>query len=248
MKLGRNPSAPDARDLRLATYRIPSTLGASPPMRNWTRFAGAPLLFSDFGNLRFGCCTCAALGHVDQAAAAHTGRAPTVTTPLVLEAYDAISGWDRDRPTENDDGASCRDALRWFKSRGIVEAYVRLDEASRAHIEYAVNIGGAAYVGADLPIAAQRQEVWDVAPVNGWTDDYKRRSWGGHAMALLGYDRGGVWFATWGRIQRATWPWFFSYVDEAWLAIADLWTDTTRLTPSGFDLGRLMDDVARLAA
>lgn len=249
MKLGRVPSKPDARDLRLASYLIPRDLGATPPMRNWTRKPNGELIaFDTFGNDRFGCCTCAALGHVDQAAAAQTGFLSTFSTAKVLNAYDAISDWDVAHPLDNDNGASCRDALKFFKGTGDVEAYVRLDEASRFHIEFALNACGAVYVGADLPIAAQKQTTWDVAPANGWTEDYKRRSWGGHAMALLGYDRTGVWFATWGRVQRATWPWVFSYVDEAWAVIADVWTDTTRLTPSGFDLERLLADVARLAA
>lgn len=248
MKLGRTPSLPDRRDLRLATY-LTARPTAPPSLRNWTRdLDGDPIRFDSFGNFTYGCCTCAALGHIDQAAASHTRCVSTITTDVVLEAYDAISEWSLSRPNENDNGASCRDALKWFKARGTIESYVRLDEASRAHIEIATNLGGAVYVGADLPLAAQKQTVWDVAPANGWTDEYARRSWGGHAMALLGYDHGGVTFATWGRTQRATWSWFFSYCDEAWMAISDLWTDVGRLTPSGFDLARLLTDVAKVAA
>ena len=254
MKLGRRPSAPDRRDLRLTSY-LPRVLTPAPPMRNWTRrdlridgvvVPGPTVAFDTFGNLERGCCTCAAIGHIDQAAAAHTGFVSTFTTDKVLEAYDAISDWDRSSPRENDTGASCRDALKHFRATGAIEAYLRLDDQNRKQIETAVNLAGAVYVGADLPRAAQRQQVWDVAPLGQWTVDYEARSWGGHAMALLGYDRSGVYFATWGRVQRATWSWVFQYVDEAWLVIADLWTNAAQLTPSGFDLERLRHDVAGL--
>ena len=237
MKLGAIPSVPDGRDRLFGAYLSPA-MHPAPLLRDWTTGRnGTKVAFSAFGNLEFGCCTCAALGHVDQAAAAHTGRLSVVTEGKVLDAYDAISDWDRSTPTENDDGAQCRNALKYFKAAGIIELYARVSETNRRHLEIAVNLGGAAYVGADLPLAAQRQAVWDVAPANGWTDAYTRRSWGGHAMALLGYDHEGVWFATWGRTQRATWPWVLTYLSEAWIAISDLWTDVGKLTPSGFDIG-----------
>ncbi len=241
MMLGRIPSKPDPRDRQLATY-VTSARQPSPLMRNWTvGRSGEPLRFSMFSNHRMGNCTCAALGHVDQAAAAHTGRPPMITEADVVAGYSAIGGYP-----QSDDGASCRDALKFFQRRGEVELYVRLDEASRAQIELAVNLCGSVYVGCDLPASAQRQATWDVAPVNAWDDSYRRRSWGGHAMALLGYDRTGVWFATWGRVQRATWSFVLTYCDEFWMVISDLWTDTGKLTPSGFDLERLREDVARL--
>jgi hypothetical protein len=218
-------------------------------MRNWTRgLDGAGVRFDTFGNFSYGCCTCAAIGHIDQAAAAQRGRTSSFTTDKVLAAYDAISEWSIAKPEDNDNGASCRDALKYFKAQGEIEAYARLDEASRLHLEIGINLAGAVYVGADLPVAAQKQKVWDVAAPGEFGPEHRRRSWGGHAMAALGYDQGGVWFATWGRVQRATWAWFFTYVDESWLAISDEWTEVGQLTPSGFDLSRLLADVAKVAA
>lgn len=241
MKLGRVTSTPDARDLKLASYLSAS---ATPPplMRNWTRGpTDEGVRFSMFQNNIMGNCTCAALGHVDQAAAAQTHRLSTFTDELVIAGYSAIGGYP-----EHDNGASCRDALRYYRRTGELEHYVRLD-ADRQQIETAVNLCGGVYVGCDLPLSAQRQAVWDVGP-NGGAGEYARRSWGGHAMALLGYDRTGVWFVTWGRVRRATWPFVLTYCDEFWVCISDLWTDPGQLTPGGFDLERLRADVARLAA
>jgi hypothetical protein len=79
VKLGRVTSEPDARDLRLATY-LGANVAPAPLLRNWTRDPGGRLVpFSDFQNSRMGNCTCAALGHVDQAAAAQTHRLSTFT-------------------------------------------------------------------------------------------------------------------------------------------------------------------------
>jgi hypothetical protein len=83
------------------------------------------------------------------------------------------------------------------------------------------------------------------------TDAFKRRSWGGHAAALARYDRDAGNFITWGGTQPFTWPWWTTYVDEAWLVITKKWIAKALaggLLPNGFDLARLRDDQARVAA
>jgi hypothetical protein len=52
----------------------------------------------------------------------------------------------------------------------------------------AIWIFGGAYIGVELPITAQNQNVWDV-PANLTPDD-EPGSWGGHAIYLVGYDLG----------------------------------------------------------
>ena len=227
-QLGRRPTRVDRRTARLAPILASApraVIPGSPMARNWGRLVlangdpGDEVQLSTFSNLRYGDCTCAALGHLDQVVAAATGAPATITTELVLEAYDDISGWDRSDPEDNDNGAHNLDALRWFKRRGMIEAYATIDETNRNHVETCINVFHGCYVGADLPLAAQKQAVWDVAPPGKRDESYDRRSWGGHAMTAVAYDHTGVGFSTWGRLQWATWPWFFSYVDEAYVAI-----------------------------
>jgi hypothetical protein len=106
---------------------------------------------------------------------------------------------------------------------------------SRMHIETCINLFHGVYVGADLPLSAQGQQAWDVAPPGSTDPSYRRRSWGGHAMMCIGYDQGGVWFATWGNRQYATWAWFNTYVDEAYVAVhKQLVADGSKLTPAGY--------------
>jgi hypothetical protein len=66
-----------------------------------------------------------------------------------------------------------------------IGAFAELDPHNRADLEVALNLTGSAYVGVDLPLAAQHQTVWDV----GYGAEYESGSWGGHAMAMLGYDQ-----------------------------------------------------------
>ncbi len=249
MKLGRVRSPLDLRDKRLATYASMITMPGLA--EDLTAFDGSKITFPDFGNLKHGDCTCAALGHGEVSASIHNRKPHTTTLDFVLDAYDAISDWDRKRPNENDDGANNRDALAYFKSKGIIEAYVRLHSSTQLHIKFAIKHGGC-YVGADLPIAAQKQldagEPWDVPKsLKDWNSSYRARSGGGHAMMALAYDRTYVTFVTWGRLQKATWEWFFTYVDETWFPIYDVWTQKGQLTASGFDVERLYREVGKIA-
>jgi hypothetical protein len=248
VKLGRVRSPHDARDLRLARY-ITARPAGSPPARDWSHAPnGLAIKFAMLGNDRYGCCTCAALGHLEEAASVWTGVPSLITEPIVLEAYDAISEWSRSNPLANDNGANNRDALKWFRSQGYIESFVSIDPQNMGHIEFAVNAGGGAYCGFDLPLSAQKQTVWDVAPAGQFDDSYKRRSWGGHAATVIAYNARGVWIVTWGRLQFMTWEFFVTYCDEAHMAIANAWTTPGKLTASGFDLERLAADVAKVAA
>ncbi len=115
-------------------------------------------------------------------------------------------------------------------------------------MEAVVNLTGSLYVGVDLPLSAQRQTVWDVAPAGQHDSSYAPGSWGGHAMTMLGYDRLHVTFITWGAVKIATIEWFRTYVSEAWAMIDDLWLRDDGLTPSGFDAAALRRDIATIDA
>ncbi len=242
-QLGRQPTKHDVRTVRatplLDAASAANVLPAAPFARNWARYynpdgsLGSFIGLGTFSNMQYGDCTCAAFGHLDEAVCAASGAPTTVTTSMVLEAYDAISPWDRNHPAINDEGASNLDALRWFKSQGLITAFASL--YNRAHVETCINLFHGVYVGADLPLAAKTQQTWDVAPAGSTDPSYKPRSWGGHAMFAIGYDQAGVWFATWGRRQYATWAWFNTYVDETYVALhRNLVADGSKLTPAGY--------------
>jgi hypothetical protein len=60
--------------------------------------------------------------------------------------------------------------------------------AATAQLAAAIWLFGGAYVGVELPLRAQDQDVWDVA-ANPGLDDVPG-SWGGHAVYLVGYEFG----------------------------------------------------------
>lgn len=245
--LGRVPSRRDARALRFAKYVDPAAIDKAPPASDWTH---AVRSWGMYRNDVVGDCTCAAMAHMFTAQAANADRpAPEIPDVEVVTLYQCASGYDPDRPG-SDRGAQMVDVLRLMQRRGLagikIGAYAALTPQSRAEIEMAVNLTGCAYVGVDLPLAAQDQTVWDVASPGKYDDRYRPGSWGGHAMALLGYDRSHVTFVSWGQVRIATVEWLMTYASEAWAIVDDLWLREDGLTPSGFDAERLRADLASI--
>jgi hypothetical protein len=55
-------------------------------------------------------------------------------------------------------------------------------------IETAIWLFGGAYIGLELPLTAQTQEVWDLSADSSDSADSQPGSWGGHAVYLVAYD------------------------------------------------------------
>jgi hypothetical protein len=203
-------------------------------------------------NDQLGDCTCASIAHILQAAAANTGRrAPAIAEADVVALYERAGGYEPARP-ETDRGAQMIDVLRLMRGQGLagvqIGAFAALDPQNRAELEAAVNLTGCVYVGVELSRSAQNQTVWDVAPPGKHDASYAPGSWGGHAMAMLGYTQTHVLFITWGAIKVATVEWFATYASEAWAMIDPLWLRPDGLTPSGFDAAALQRDLAAIGA
>jgi hypothetical protein len=62
----------------------------------------------------------------------------------------------------------------------------RTSDCPSTQLLQAIWLFGGAYVGVELPIRAQDQDVWDVPATLGPDDEPE--SWGGHAIYLVGYD------------------------------------------------------------
>lgn len=248
--LGRAPSRRDPRTLRLARYLAPNVPLASPPARDWTHPAQAPR-WGMWRNDVLGCCTCAAIAHALQAAAANTHHSLALTDADVVELYSAAGGYEPGRP-ETDQGAQMIDVLRLMRGRGMagvtVGAYVAVDWTNRLEVEAAINLTGSLYVGLDLPTAWQTATTWDVAPANADGPTWDRNSWGGHAVAVLAYDRVGLTSITWGAPKFMTWEAVRKYGGEAWCFVDALWLRDDGLTPSGFNAELLAQDLAAIGA
>jgi hypothetical protein len=256
-KLGKQPTRHDPRTLKLSAYT--ARLEAPPEARDWTGLVpedgwGAML------NDRCGCCTIAAPGHLVQAWTANDlGMPVTIPDDAILAAYieetaadgaayDPATGW-------NDNGCILLNVMNRWRQTGIgghrIGAYAALEPGHATQLMHAVNLFGGAAIGVELPESArgqiERQLPWDIAiDLHGASS--LRGSWGGHAVAVLGYSPRWVYVLTWGRLQRATWRWLRAYMSEGYAALSTDWIDEGRTAPNGFDLPTLQQHLARITA
>jgi hypothetical protein len=244
-KLGRRAVRHDHRTIRLTSYV--KEYPAPPSLRDWL----SPLA-SNFGamlNLEIGCCTISALGHAVQAWSANHGSEVTPPDADIMAAYRAVSGYDPTRP-ETDAGAVMLDVFNYWRTIGLgehkIEAFVALDPRNRLEMEAAVNLFGGVFLGLDLPLAAQDQTVWDVAPAGRHGDTYTPGSWGGHAVYVPAYSRTGWSCVTWGQVKTATWEFGMTYASEAYAALGPEWARGEIVAPNGFLIDQLRADLAAI--
>ncbi len=195
MKLGKKPVRRDLRTLKLARYLAPA-LPAPPAAVDYT------LGISDWGmmlNDKLGCCTIAAVGHALQSWTRNAlGRELTVPDSTVLEYYEKWDGYNPANPA-TDQGGIELDVLNDWRQQGFdgqsLNAFAAVEFAdgdggngARANlVETAIWLFGGIYIGLELPLSAQAQDVWDI-DAGAASSDSAPGSWGGHAVYVVGYD------------------------------------------------------------
>jgi len=247
MKLGKQRARHDPRTLMLADYIDSTTLPPSPAARDW----GARIDPKSWGmmlNNHIGDCTCAAAAHLIQDWTSNNAGEITLGDPQVLDAYEAVSGYDA-KSGSNDNGAVETDVLNYWRHTGIggrtIKAYVALEPGNRDHVRDAINLFGGCYIGLALPISAQAQQTWMIPP-GGATGTGAPGSWGGHAVAVVAYNERRVTCVTWGTLKQMTWDFFTTYCDEAYAVLSPDWSDG-KSTPVGFDMETLENDLKQLS-
>jgi hypothetical protein len=243
-RLGKQPARHDPRTLLMANYL---QLPPIPAAKDWT-----PAAKSAWGMMKndtLGDCTCAAVGHAIQCWSANAGaREITISDADVVAAYSAITGYSPSDPA-SDRGAVELDVLNHWRKNGIgghkIQAYVATEPKNHGHVRAAIDLFGAAYIGLALPVSAQKQKVWSVAP-GGATGTGAPGSWGGHAVIVLAYDAHGLTCITWGQPKRMTWGFWDTYCDESYGLLSPDWVNKHKPAPSGFDLAALQVDLKEL--
>jgi hypothetical protein len=238
MKLGRiaPTAAHKARALPLARY-LTRPLPHSPLALDNTPGA----TYRMYRNDEIGDCTVAALANFHATAAAREGRPFLVSDDEAAQYYFTLSGGKDDGLVEID--VLERAAAIGFPLSGAhkLAAWVRIDARDLESIRSCASLFWAVYVGAALPVTAQRQQIWDTTGL--LVDDDAPGSWGGHAMVVPKYDAIGPTFITWGAQKRATWAWWRLYVDEAYALL-----DAERAQAAGVDWDALVADLKALDA
>jgi hypothetical protein len=252
VKLGKKPAKIDPRTLRLAKYLLPS-LPAAPSSVDWT---GGVKEFGQMLNNVLGDCTVAAVGHAEQIWSIAADSKELEFTPsdhLILEKYMQWCGYVPGDPSTDQGGVEI-DVLNDWRKHGFhpalhphrhpLLAYADPDPANTEHIRQAINLFGGVYIGLELPICAQTQDVWDT--VSGPTGE--PGSWGGHAVFVCGYDESTFTFISWGQVMKMTIRFWEDYVDEAHaLVSAEFLNAGTGETPVGFDLVTMLADLQQVA-
>ena len=238
--LGKLEVKPDTRNLQLARYIDDAqALPAVPASIDWSqKVAGWPM----YGNDTLGDCTCAAVGHMEEAWSANVGAPEVPNEQAVLDLYWATG--------TQDTGRYCLDVLNYWQSTGFdgsekILAFAQIDPQNRLHLEFACWAFGGVYIGVRLPKSAQAQkDEW--ALTSG--PDAEPGSWGGHCVNLVDYTEGGPTCVTWGRLMPMGWDFFDAYCDEAYAVISPDFIGANNQAPSGFALDELKADLAQVTS
>lgn len=244
-KLGKKAVKHDIRTLKLSKYMGCLPAHVLPPVKPSVNYATAVSMWPMYFNDIIGDCTCATAGHMIQCWTANAmGSVHTLTDDDITGTYSAISGYN---PVDgsNDNGAIVLDVLNYWKKTGIsdhkIGAYALVNIHNDDEVKSAIDIFGGAYLGVQLPQTAQGQEIWDIKDL--WSQDSVKGTWGGHAINAVGYDDRGVIFISWGKVMRMTWTFWHAYVDEVYAIISNDFLNGLLVTPTGFSIEQLNEDL-----
>lgn len=214
--LGRRP--PDPENLRRAVDATPFLL-AGPRRRVVSRpiALDPPTIdWPGYWNTQAGVCVVASKGHALATIADRLGASYTpMTEAQVLAEYRTQNpGFDGFGDWADDNGMVMQTYNEWLVATGQILAFGRVD-TSEDVLKSAAYVGESLTVGASLYDAQAEQfdagQAWDTEPFSPY--------WGGHAMALNGYDPDGVSLVTWGQQITATDRFVANQVDEAWFLL-----------------------------
>ncbi len=216
------------------------------PAVDWTTRPG----FTHIGmflNDDLGCCTITQYAHLlEVRTAADSGHELDVPDAAVRRAYDAVSGGV-------DEGAALIDVMKYLRKVGVggnrIEAFAELSVTNLQMLKWAIDVFGGVSLGVSLPLAAEEQfdqgEDWHV-PEEGLQGPGEPGSWGGHALAAVGYDEQGLIVHSWKQRRRMLYDFFTAYAFEVWPTIDLRWVGPDRRAPSGLDLDALRAALARI--
>lgn len=244
--------------VRLSAYLSPGLVVPvlPPEVTAWKRVTA----WGEYGNRTLGTCGVAAPANLVRLWSAETGAEKDLGDASVLEAYAVVSGFDPARPGETDFGCVLTDVFRLWSSQGaggiggdVIDAFAAVSFRNELHLKLAIALLGGVVLGLQLPVAVQQAPAWDVPPNAEGDALWRRDSWGGHAVAVVGYDTEGYTVISWGQPRRMTSAFLLAYADEAWGAVSGPdWTtraagQLAAVSPAGLDVAALKRDLAALA-
>jgi hypothetical protein len=248
VQLGKRPATFDPKTPRFEHHKMASA--PAPSSADWTR----RLPRNGWGlwkNDELGDCTAVGIGNALLGWTAYSQPHPlSITTDQVVKFYSATTGYDGTAAT--DQGGNELSVLKWLSKHGFDAgratpeqvAFASIEPTNTVALKNAIAHLGVAYLGIQLPLSAQYQNVWE--RTNGADGDDTPGSWGGHCVVAKGYDHDYVRIITWGWTHLATWDWMSEYMDEAYGLLSPDWLNASGLSPEGLNLDRLQADLQSL--
>lgn len=239
MKLGKKHVKHDRRTMRLGNL-LTDTL---PPLPSKVDYSCGNKLWGMLANDKYGDCTIAGVAHAVQVwEAATKDTIPQYDDETILSYYSKWDGYVKGDPNTDNGGIELDVLNSWrheqFEGHELL-AYCALNTANEIHVKQGINLFGVVYIGVELPITAQRQEVWSITsdPGDGTADV---GSWGGHCVIVLGYDDADktYLFLSWGRLMKMTYDFWKRYTSEAYPLMSKDWIQSG-IAPSGLDQAKL---------
>jgi hypothetical protein len=252
-KLGRKPQQRFFADIAVkARPYIKAALPHTPRTWAW----GKDVTFGMFLNDRYGDCTCAALGHMEQV---HSARAGHAEHPVDADIFELYHQTGVDEHLGDDDGRIMERVLAYMKRNGIrqtagdsnnpagsyekIIGYAAVNPLDLEEVAAAGYLFGGLYAGLALPKSAIMQT--NVRKWSCTTTDNAPGSWGGHAVWVTAVNSIGPVCATWAMRVQMSWCWWKRYVDELFVVVSDDWTLNTT-APSGFARDEVIRDLGLL--
>lgn len=254
VRLGRKKRDPNRRTVRLEDYVDEELLPPAPPHVDYvSEVPNWPMYDNDV----LGDCTCAAVGHMEEAWSFNAGHGVIPPDSAVDLMY-----WETGDPPSTsgtaggptDDGRDEPSVLDYWQRTGLgsseIAGWAEIDLTKPGALDLlrsAVYVFGGVYTGAGLPITAQGQSVWKVVGDPATDPNSAPYSWGGHAIPILRFTNKpgaqGMTVITWGAPLRMTLGFFQAYFDEAYAVVSKDWLEATGLSVTGLDLAQLLADL-----
>jgi hypothetical protein len=230
-------SAEDSRHLSLSRY-FAKSMADAPTEARWDKlYTGT---WGVMGNNSYGNCVICTPAHTIMGMqAAESG----IQTPI--SDADVIS---LSRKMGAMNGYNILDRLKYWKATGMwghrIWAYGSVDIRDTEAVRKAINTLGMLDIGVNLPDAWRGADVWGVGPGR----KYSPGSWGRHSVPFLGYDSNYLYAISWGEVIPMTWEALQKYVDECYSVISPDFLAKDGVTPSGFDLIKMREDMTAITA
>lgn len=246
-RLGKKPAVPGAIKFALANY---VNLDLPVPPDHFRHDTPPP--WNDYANSDCGDCVFAGAANMT-ALWEHEGGLPLppFDDESVVSAYSAVTGYDpADEDTDN--GTNMADGFSYWRKTGLpdaagkrhkIDAYAWVQLDNMRFLKASLWLLGAVGIGFMFPDYAMDQfyeGLWEVKD-----GDVA----GGHFVPCVGIaENGNLICVSWGREVEMTPEFYREYADEVVGVIeTDRLDKTTRLSPEGFNVTRLQQDLATVA-